>query len=254
MITERAAFRPLIAKAWLETRNRFLGSAIVLTLLGLSTVVRASSTIEGWERFHSGEKMPYALYVWLSLSHGYLQFIWIICAVILGLGGLLREQSLGTASFTLGLPISRWNVVVVRALVGAAELLLLAAIPGVLVTAFSPLTAHSFPLIQSLMFASLIAGAGIFFYALSFTLAHLLSSDYAAPSVALAATAALYVLTKLPHMSPLNIFELMTGARFMNPWTYMLDRGYPMLPISLCVAVSFLMVRLSYRTAASRDF
>lgn len=245
---------PLIRKAWLETKDRFLGSLLVLTILGLLTVTRASATIAGWEHFHSGEHMPYALYVWLSLSHGYLQFLWIICAVILGLGGLLREKSLGTAGTTLALPISRARIVAIRALVGAAEVTILAFVPEVIVAVLSPVTGHSYPLLQAFLFASLVAGGGLVFYALGFLASHLLPSEYAAPSVALALTAAYYVLSKLPHMGRISVFELMTGARYMNSTTYLIGSDYPAIPVLLSLCASAGLVVGSYVLVRGRDF
>jgi ABC-type transport system involved in multi-copper enzyme maturation permease subunit len=249
-----AATASLIRKSWLETRDRFLGSSVILALLGLFTTTRASATIAGWEHFHAGERMPYALYVWLSLSHGYLQFIWIICAIILGLGGLLREQSLGTAGVTLALPLSRERLVIIRAMVGAIEVAILAFIPGVIVAALSPLTGHSYPFTQALLFASLIVGGGLVFYALAFVASHLLSSEYAAPSIALALTAAYYVLSKLPHMGRISVFELMTGARYMNSATFLLDSDYPAAPIGLSIGAAAALIVAAYALVRRRDF
>src|SRR5215212_7072507 len=119
----------LLWKAWLETRGRFLSAVVVLTILGTSTVLRAPATIAGWESVHTTERMSYAMYVWLSLSHGFLQFLWIVAVVILGLGGLLRERSAGSSAFTLSLPVPRSAHVVARAYVGAAEATVLGFIP-----------------------------------------------------------------------------------------------------------------------------
>lgn len=245
---------PLVWKAWFETKDRFIGSLLVLSLLGLFTVTRASATIAGWEHFHGGEHMPYALYVWLSLSHGYLQFLWIICAVILGLGGLLREQSLGTTGATLALPIGRARILIVRAFVGSIEVMILALIPEIIVALLSPVTGHSYPFVQALLFASLIAGGGLVFYALAFLASHLFSSEYAAPSVALALTAAYYVLSKLPHMGQISVFELMTGARYMNSSTYLLGPDYPAVPVALSLCASAGLVAAAYMLVRRRDF
>ena len=103
------AGRMLIRKAWLESKTRFLAAAVILTVLGLSTVLRAPATIAGWERIHRGEQMSYALYVWLSLPHGFLQFLWIIAAVLLGLGGLFVAVWIGYVPLISGgtfLPLS----------------------------------------------------------------------------------------------------------------------------------------------------
>src|SRR5919199_2166764 len=116
--------RMLLYRSWLEIRSRVLSAAVVLALLGVATVVRARGTIGALEHFHH-ERVSYALYVWLSLPHGWLQFMWILVALLLGMGGLLREQALGSAGFTLSLPVARWRIVAVRAVVGAAAAVVL---------------------------------------------------------------------------------------------------------------------------------
>jgi hypothetical protein len=248
-----APWRMLFQKAWLETRHRFLASAALLTLLGLATVARASSTIHAWESFHAGERMPYALYVWLSLSHGYLQFLWIVAAVILGLGGLVREQGTGTAGFTLALPVRRHTWVLTRALTGAAEATVLALIPGLLVALLSPLVGHGYPMGQALSFGLLLAGGGSIFYALGLLLSHLFRSEYAAPGVGLAMAAAFYVVTKLPGLEPFNVFAVMTGSRYMEAGTYLL-RGFPIGPAAAWLLVAGVLVWISNAVVARRDF
>lgn len=244
----------LLHKAWLETRVRFLASAAILTMLGISTVLRARPTIESWEIFHDGERMPYALYVWLSLSHGYLMFYWIICAVLLGLGGLVREQALGTSGFTLSLPVSRSALVWSRALAGAAEAFLLALIPGVLVAVLSPIAGYHYPFWQAIAFGTLMACGGMTFYALAFLLSHLFRGEYTVPGVALGLTAATYVLVKIPELGALDVFKLMTGSEYMPEGRYLLGGGFPTLPLLGCLLMAALSVAYSDRIARKRQF
>src|SRR2546423_10336200 len=39
----------LLHRAWLETRVRFIGAAVLFALLGVSTVLRARAAIAAWE-------------------------------------------------------------------------------------------------------------------------------------------------------------------------------------------------------------
>jgi ABC-2 type transport system permease protein len=252
--TDVEIVRALLWKAWLETRTRLLGSAAILSLLGISTVLRARPTIESWESFHSGETMPYALYVWLSLSHGYLMFFWVICAVLLGLGGLGREQSAGTAGFTLALPVSRSSLVATRAMVGAAGALVLAVIPGVLVALLSPIIGEDYALSQGLGFGVLMGVGGMVFYALGFLLSHLMRGEYAAPGLGLALTAALYVLVKVPGFHVVDVFRLMTGSEYMAEGTYLLGPSFPLGRLALPAAIALLLVIASDVAVRRRDF
>jgi ABC-2 type transport system permease protein len=244
----------LIRKAWLESKARFTASAIVLTILGLSTVVRAPATIAGWERIHRGEQMSYPLYIWLSLPHGFLQFLWVIAAVILGLGGLLREDALGSSGFSLSLPVSRRRHVLTRAAVGTAEAIALGFIPGLIVVILSPLIQRSYPLSEALMFATMFVLAGLIFYALGFLLSHILRGEYAAPGVALAAIAAFYVFTKLPRFEFLNVFDAMDGKRVLVGRTFYLGSEFPVASITASLIVASALIVLSIVRVNARDF
>ena len=248
------ATRALIWKAWLESKARFIAAAIILAILGVSTVLRAPATIAGWERIHRGEQMSYPLYIWLSLPHGFLQFLWIIAAVILGLGGLLREDAVGSTGFSLGLPVSRRKHVLTRAAVGASEAVALGFIPGLIVVILSPLIQRSYPLSQALMFATIFVLAGLVFFALGFLLSHILRGEYAAPAVALAAIAAFYILTKLPNLEPLSVFDAMDGKRVLVGRTFYLGTEFPILQIATSLVLAGCFILLSIERVKTRDF
>ena len=246
--------RMLARKSWLESRGRFVSAAVVLAILGVSTVLRAPATISGWESIHRGEQMSYPLYIWLSLSHGFLQFLWLVAAVILGLGGLIREEALGSSGFSLALPVSRRAHVLTRAGVGAAEAAVLGFIPGLIVVALSPMIGRSYPLSQALLFAGLLVVAGLVFYALGFFLSHVLRGEYAAPAVGMAAIAVFYVLTKLPRFELLNVFDAMDGKKVLVGRTFYLGSEFPVAVILASLAVALGMVALAVIRVKSRDF
>jgi hypothetical protein len=244
----------LMRKAWLESRGRFITAAVVLAILGVSTVLRAPATIAGWEAHHRGETMSYALYIWLSLSHGFLQFLWVVSAVILGLGGLRREQANGSSGFSLALPVTRRAHVLARGLTGASEALILAFIPGLIVVGLSPLAGFDYPLDQALLFAMLLVLAGLVFYALGFCLSEVLPGEYAAPGVAMGIIAAFYVLTKLPRFEFLNVFDAMDGKKVLVGQTFYLGNVYPLVTIGWSLATALLLVLLAVIEVQRRDF
>lgn len=244
----------LFRKSWLESRGRFVSAAIVLAILGVSTVLRAPATISGWESIHRGEQMSYPLYIWLSLSHGFLQFLWVVAAVILGLGGLIREEALGSSGFSLALPVSRRAHILSRAAVGAAEAAVLGFIPGLIVVVLSPMIGRSYPLSQALLFAGLLVLAGLVFYALGFFLSHVLRGEYAAPAVGMAVIAVFYVLTKLPCLEFLNVFDAMDGKKVLVGRTFYLGSEFPTAVTLTSLAVTLGLVALSVVRVKSRDF
>jgi ABC-2 type transport system permease protein len=244
----------LMRKAWLESRGRFITAAVVLAILGISTVLRAPATIAGWEAHHRGETMSYALYIWLSLSHGFLQFLWVVSAVILGLGGLRREQANGSSGFSLAIPVTRRAHVLSRALAGAGEAVILGFIPGLIVVALSPLAGFHYPLDQALLFAALLVVAGLVFYALGFFLSEILPGEYAAPGVAMGIIAAFYVFTKLPRFEFLNVFDAMDGKKVLIGRTFYLGTVYPVETIAWSLAAALILTWLAVIQVQRRDF
>jgi ABC-type transport system involved in multi-copper enzyme maturation permease subunit len=244
----------LLRKAWLESRGRFMAAVVVMAILGVSTVLRAPATIAGWEAHHRGETMSYALYIWLSLSHGFLQFLWVVAAVILGLGGLKREQANGSSGFTLALPVSRRAHVLARAGTGAAQAAALAFIPGVIVVALSPLVGRAYPLDQALLFATVLVLGGLVFYCLGFLLSELLPGEYAAPGVGMAIVAAVYVLTKLPGLGFLNVFDAMDGKKVLIGQTFYLGRTLPVATLAASLFVGLGLIAVTMKAVRSRDF
>ena len=246
--------KALLWKSWLETRSRFMSAAIILAILGVSTVVRAPATIAGWESVHVGERMSYPLYIWLSLSHGYLQFLWIVAAVILGLGGLLRERSSGSSTFTLALPVRRSSHVVAGSLLGAAEAVALGFIPGLIVVVLSPLAGLSYPASQALIFGALLVSAGLVFYSVGFFLSHVLHGEYAAPGVGLGLIAAFYVLTRLPRLEALSVFDAMDGKLHLVGQTFFMGSSYPIVTTLASLATAVALVALSARRVNRVEF
>src|SRR5258705_3791903 len=121
-------------KAWRESRARFLLSAIALAVICASFVC--------FHRDASGgigdEPLSYPVYVWRITYKGYLRELFMILAILLGLGGLTRERDQRTAAFTLALPVSRWRLLANRTVVGLGQVVLLATLPAIVMPLLSP--------------------------------------------------------------------------------------------------------------------
>lgn len=252
MTTEQ--WTALLHRAWLETRVRFVGAAVLFALLGTSTVFHARAAIHAWEWIHQGQHLPYARYVWLSLSQGYLLGLWIGAAILLATGGLVQEHEARSTGFTLGLPVSRGAVVATRAIVGAAEALGLALIPELTVTLLSPLVGYEYPIGQALRFGILLGGAGLVFYTLAFLLSHLIRREHTAPAIALTVAVVAYVASWLVDLRAADVFNVMVGGEQLAPETYLLRAGVPVASLSAWLAVAAMLVVLSVLVVSRRDF
>jgi ABC-type transport system involved in multi-copper enzyme maturation permease subunit len=243
----------LIYKAWLETRWRFLAGLALLMLISFYTVLRAPNIISFREHLDR-EPLTYAKFIWILLYKGYLQSLWILSAVMLGLGGLWREKSSGVAGFTLSLPVTRRRLVLVRALVGATEAIILALLPSLLIWATSPLVKESYPLTEAISHALLMAGGGLIFYGLGLLLSHLMQGEFSVPTLALSICLVLYIAFQLMRLESYNPFNLMSGKYHLDPNTFLLHGTLPWLPLSLFCAIALVTVLTSVRIAESRDF
>lgn len=242
-----------IYKAWLETRWRFLAALGLLTVITLYAVLQARNIIHDREEFRH-EHILYAQYIWILLYKGFLQALWILSAVMLGMGGLWREKATGVAGFTLSLPVSRRRLVLVRALVGAAEAITLAVVPSIMIWIFSALAGNSYPLSEALLHSALMVGGGLIFYGLGLLLSHLMQGEFSVPTLALGVCLVSYITFQALRLETYNPFDLMSGRHYLDPQTFLLNAQLPWLPLSITLLITALMIFASARIAESRDF
>jgi ABC-type transport system involved in multi-copper enzyme maturation permease subunit len=144
----------------------------------------------------------------------------MLFAMILGLGGLVREQELGTAGFTLALPVTRLRLTSVRALAAIVELAILAFVPVAILAvaaAFGPLP---LPLGRAVISALRWIVGGSAMFALSFLASATFEGEYTAFVAAVVVHFASTVTLQLvriarPPTRPylFTLQEVMGGAR-----------------------------------------
>src|SRR5262245_38655465 len=177
-------------KAWLETRWRFLiglallvcsAAAVVFTyprVVELMPMVSRTDTggLLG-ERIREAAEVArtYRGYAWAQWFNQNLANMWTLFAVLLGTGGLLAQASGGAALFTLSLPVSRNQLVQVRALTGLAELFVLAVVPSLLLPLLSPAVGQSYGVGDTLVHSICLFVAGGVFFSLAVLLSTVFS-------------------------------------------------------------------------------
>ena len=168
----------LFYKAWLESRMRFFsGIATVVAVCTLFIRLRPI-LVPGWisdlQNPHwSGQPRWLYLgvhslnfYAWHFLYENKLQQVWVVFAILLSFGGLVREKQMGTSTFSLGLPVTRRKWLLTRMVVAAVESVLLAFAAAGAITVSSWSIHESYGTGQILAHCLLIAGAGAVFLAL----------------------------------------------------------------------------------------
>lgn len=207
----------LLYKAWLESRARFLLG--LLAIAGLSGVFvffnHDARTVV------TDHDVSYAEFIWRSIFKGQLRDIYVILTLLLGLGGLDRERSHGTAGHTLALPVSRWRLIAARGLTGIIETAVLAILPASLVPALSPFIQESYPWRLALQFGALWTVGGILIFAIGFLASVLFAGEYSAAIAAIVLLFGYSITTDLPGMEHylIDIHDVMNGSGPHGPTT-----------------------------------
>lgn len=248
----------LFYKAWLESRFRFFaGVASVIAVCTLFIRLRPI-LVPDWmadlqnPHWSGRPKWLYMgvhdlnFYAWHFLYENKLQQVWVIFAILLAFGGLVREKQMGTSMFSLGLPVSRRRWFLTRILVAAVQSLLLSFIAVMAVLLASWSIHEPYGETQVLGHCVLIAAAGAVFLSLGAVFSMVIRGEHMALPVTL-------IVLGIPY---LFIQEYMREAA-PNAWIRRIDVSHVMagpphltwatvpwlgLTISLSLAVCFLLI------------
>jgi ABC-2 type transport system permease protein len=241
-------------KTWRETRVRLLMSG-----LAIGWIVAVIILFQGGSRRADGAVMPYTSYIWNAIYKDYVRNLFIVLTIVLGGGTLVQERALGTAGFTLALPVTRSRLFVMRACIGLGEIVLLALLPAVVIPALSAMTGEHYPIEQALGFAVLWAAGG----ALTFSMAQLVSALVANEYVAwvggfllILLYEAVVKLTALDRIATLDVFGTMSGnsATYFNVVDHVLVGPLPWLSLLAWLAFAAAGLLAADRVLRRRDF
>lgn len=251
-------------KAWLETRSRFLIGLVVLLCSAAATVFTYPKVQELLTMVPSmdlggelGKKVreaallarEYRGYVWSQWYRQNAIQLWTIFAVLLGTGGLLSQMSGGGALFTLSLPVSRRQLLTVRAAAGLAELLILALVPSLLIPLLSPGIGQSYGIADALVHAMCLFVAGAAFFSLAFLLSTVFSDIWRPLLLALFAAIVLGLADMfVDGLSRYSVIGAMSGERYFR------SGGLPWPGLVLSVLSSAAMLWGAAINLARRDF
>jgi ABC-2 type transport system permease protein len=261
--------RALYAKAWLETRSRFL-TALVATLAVCAFWTLGHGWIDAqWKRdliehpewvnapWFLRAMKDYPFYLWHFVYAEMFQKIWVILAVLLGIGGLSREAAHGTAGFTLSLPVSRLTIFATRAAVAVAELFALAVVALIAIVAGSRLIALPYPLHHGVTHLAVMFFGGLVFLAASLCVTELVEGEHTPALAGLGGVGLLYFVMQ-PYVDgapvtglaiPFAVPKLMAGRADI---TGVGDVEWSGMFASLAAAAIF--VAIAVRRTRQRDY
>jgi ABC-type transport system involved in multi-copper enzyme maturation permease subunit len=262
MTSAAPLYASLLFKYWTESRSRFALSLAALFVICAGLVawqepIRAQLLTRGPAGDDAAFLRSYAAYIHRFLYSGSAQPMCQFFALVLGLGGLLRERELRTAGWTLALPVRRWQLVWARAVVGLSQVVLLALLPAMVVPAGSAMVGETYAFEQAISHSALwIATHG-----LVFAMALLLSTLIAGQLTALLAGALLLVaqagVAALPALRPwrlgLNAIANGTGMPYLDPHTGLLT-ALPWTRLTVMSILVVLLIALAARVSERQDF
>lgn len=236
---------PLLYKAWLETRTRFIVGLIALCGFSVFLVSHYPPQIEHlatWALTHPAAHRPwwferevhsYRFYVWHRQYDGLFRDMWMVSAVLFAVGGLTQESVKGSAAFSLSLPAKRNRFTIAYSVVACAELLLL-ALSSVLIPLMSSFVGESYSVTEALSHGLILFLGGL----VIFWFTHLLASKLTSPSLpVIVGIASVIILGTViapfdnpqdePAMSrSIDLFRLMSGPSDLRwhtvPWAGLL--------------------------------
>ena len=239
-------------KAWLESRARFIFCLVGLQALIIHMVLAYDNVLIAFELNPATYK--YTEYVWRVFTYR-IQVGWTFSVLFLGFGGLVREKVLGSADFTLSLPVTRRRLVGVRAALGVSQSLILGLLPFVSVPLLSLVMGKSYPYTQTLLFAFLMTVGGIVYFCLGFFLSTALAGEYAPAAIGVLMLILVNQFSRqFEVLKPFNPQDFLSGLHYLDKSTYFLEGPLPWSGIAVSLACAVTLLLLSVGITERREF
>ena len=209
-------------KAWLETRSRFLTCLATLSLfcaifVGHAQILLRAEWTADYRRL-------------LFVAQQYIVIIWVLAVVLLGMGGIVREKSIGTSSLTLSLPVSRARLLTSRVGLGVVQAIVLGIVPWTTIFLISSRAGMPISISQIGFYLLLLIGGGLAYFAMAIPVSSLVEGEYTAPALAFGIVMLAAMLFDA-WLRQFNLWRLVTGDFSIDRSTYLLSGHLPWLGI-----------------------
>jgi ABC-type transport system involved in multi-copper enzyme maturation permease subunit len=238
----KAIWRALAWRFWQESRARFAVAFVLLTALVIYGVVTAPGYIGRHNAHFPDKPLLYSVYVWSGFFHYALQGLWVLAAFVLGFGGLARETGAGTALYTLGLPICRSQLFLIRGAIAWAQSIALGVSAALLIPLVSRFAGEWYPLDQAMTFGALMSSAGLVIVTLGLLLSEFFEGEFTTPVVGLCTITTVFFSYKAHILPGWNVFDVMSAADSIDPQTQLLHGRIPWSGLGLCSLISLLFL------------
>ena len=226
-------------KTWLETRSRFL-----ISLTGITSICSL---------FAISEEIKIHYYGVLSAAHSILAVLWVLSMTLLIMGGLLREKSLNSSSFTLTLPISRLRIMTIRIGVAFAQGFTLIVIPWLAMLLIGGLGKPGLAM-QTIFHLTLLLAGGSLFGSIALLASSLIEGEYTAPVVSYGVCVVLAIAFSSLPLRPFSPWAFFLGSEYLDHRTNLLVGPLPWLHVVSTGLASMCLVMVSVYVIQRKDF
>lgn len=247
-------------KAWIESRTRFAIIAAGLTVFCAAVVLFYRQTEPVLTDVLSGLRSgTFSGHVYNLVYSGTAKGVFAFLIIFLGLGGLGRERTRGTAIFTLALPATRLEIVVAQMAVGLLELAILSLLPALLIPSLAALAHQYYPLTQALHFSVLWFCCGSIIFSVAFFLSVILAGEYTAPVACFLILSFDALVSSWPPVRAyrLNLMWTMGDFHAMH-WdpglNLLLSSPLPWATLAVIISLALCMLAGSVSSTRKQDF
>lgn len=238
-----------IRKVWRESRSRFLFILAALLVVSSASVfynARAENLVIESKDFHeAGERT----------ITGPLFLFWGFSSMFLGLGGLLRERTVGTADYTLSLPVSRTRWFLYRSLIGALQSMAAALIPSLAIPVIAALFGGEYPVRDALLLGFRLGVGGMLYYSSGLLVSTILAGDYTSAGIGIAIVFAINNSTRvIESLKRLNLQDAIAPTQMIDQSTHLIRGQMQWNGIAFSFALSLVLSAWAWKITIARDF
>jgi len=190
----------------------------------------------------------------LHVGNGLIAAMWVAAVMFLTMGGLLRERAVGTASFTLVLPVSRMRLMRVRILAGLLQAMVLAVIPWGAMFLASRIFGVPTAISQAVFHLILLVGGGTVFFAAGLLASSVIEGEYTAPAVSFGILFADAIAFGNKTLSPVSPWNFMLGTEYFDRRSQLLLGPIPWLHVLANIGLATLLIAISVRAIQRKEF
>jgi ABC-2 type transport system permease protein len=233
-------------KAWLETRARFIASLcgmVALPSYFMYNDTRGVGKTAGVDWYYGS----------LHTGHSMIAVMWVVAVMFLMMGGLLREKAVGTAGFTLSLPVSRMHLMEVRILFGLCQAIALAVIPWGAMFLVSTVMGKATSFYQAGFHLVLLSG-GLVFFAFALLVSSVVEGEYTAPAVSFGILFADAIVLGDKPFRVLSPLTFLMGSEIFDRRTKLLTGPIPWIHVTVSILFAAVLTAMAIAVIRRREF